>query len=141
EARRQRGHGRKNPWRRQRDPPSRTASCLRQPKLTLLPPDVLEFATPVRVLGGQGRVRIDMHWDPNFLVRLVCRKFGFQETLAGEVLPFSHVLQTRIRFAPEGSRVTGVPAVRRDRISVPCEFTPSSLEKVRAAPRDQVRVT
>lgn len=107
------------------------------PTLELLPPDGLQLTTPVRVLHGSGRVKLDMRWDPSFLVAIVCRGFGFQETLTGEVPPFSHVLQTRIRFDAEGSRLVGRPLVRRDRISVPCEFTPSSLFKVRAALLEQ----
>ena len=109
------------------------------PTLTFEPPDALDFATPVRVLKGEGRVSIDMHWDPNFLVSVICRKFGFQETLDGDVLPFSHMLHTRIRFATQGSRITGMPVVRRDRFSVPCEFTPSALGKVKAALMEQDR--
>ena len=107
------------------------------PKLELLPPDGLQLTTPIRVLHGAGRVELDMRWDPSFLVAIVCRGFGFQETLTGEVPPFSHVLQTRIRFDAEGSRLVGRPLVRRDRISVPCEFTPSSLFKVREALLEQ----
>ena len=110
------------------------------PKLELLPPDGLQLTTPVRVLHGSGRVELDMRWDPSFLVAIVCRGFGFQETLTGEVPPFSHVLQTRIRFDAEGSRLIGRPLVRRDRISVPCEFTPSSLFKVRAALLEQDKI-
>jgi len=109
------------------------------PKLTLLPPDGLELSTPVHVVEGRGRVKIDMRWDPSLLVSVVCRGFGFQEILDGEVVPFSHVLHTRIRFTPEESRITGHPVVRRDRISVPCEFTPKSLTKVREALREQDR--
>jgi hypothetical protein len=107
------------------------------PKLRLLPPDGLELTTPIRVLGGSGRVNLDMRWDPSFFVAIVCRGFGFQQTLTGEVVPFSHVLQTRIRFAPEGSRVVGRPVVRRDRIRVPCEFTGPSLLRVRSALLEQ----
>ena len=107
------------------------------PKLELLPPDGLQLTTPVRVLHGSGRVALDMRWDPSFLVAIVCRGFGFQETLTGEVPPFSHVLQTRIRFDAEGDRLVGRPLVRRDRVWVPCEFTPSSLFKVRAALLEQ----
>jgi hypothetical protein len=107
------------------------------PELKLLPPDGLELTTPIRVQGGSGRVKLDMRWDPSFLVAIVCRGFGFEQTLTGDVVPFSHVLQTRIRFAPEGSRVVGRPLVRRDRIRVPCEFTDPSLEKVRAALLEQ----
>jgi len=103
------------------------------PKLKLLPPDGLELNAPIRVLRGSGRVKLDMKWNPNFLVAIVCRGFGFQHTLTGEVRPFSHVLQTRIRFDTDGSNVVGRPLVRRDRITVPCEVTPASLSKVRAA--------
>lgn len=107
------------------------------PKLKLLPPDGLELTTPVRVLQGSGRVKLDMRWAPNLPVSIVCRGFGFQQTLTGDVLPFSHDLQTRIRFYSEGSRFVGRPQVRRDRISVPCEFTAASLFKLRAALLDQ----
>ena len=107
------------------------------PKLELLPPDGLQLTTPIRVLHGSGRVNLDMRWDPSFLVAIVCRGFGFRETLTGEVPPFSHVLQTRIRFDAEGSKFVGRPRVRRDRITVPCEFTPASLVKVRGALLEQ----
>ena len=107
------------------------------PEVKLLPPDGLQLTTPIHVLQGSGRVELDMKWDPNFLVAVVCRGFGFQETLNGDVLPFSHVLQTRVRFDAEGSRFVGRPLVRRDRISVPCEFAPASLLKVRAALLEQ----
>ncbi len=107
------------------------------PNLKLLPPDGLELTAPIRVLQGSGRVKLDMKWDPNLLVGIVCRGFEFQQTLTGEVRPFSHVLQTRIRFDTDGPSVVGRPLVRRDRISVPCEFTPASLSKVRAALLEQ----
>ncbi|HET9951396.1 MAG TPA: hypothetical protein VFS09_06335 [Candidatus Eisenbacteria bacterium] len=107
------------------------------PKVTLLPPDGLQLTTPIRVVEGSGRVRLDMKWDPAFLVSIVCRGFGFQEVLTGEVLPFSHALQTRIRFYADSSRFVGRPLVRRDRIAVPCEFTAPSLAKVRAALLEQ----
>ncbi len=107
------------------------------PKLKLLPPDGLELTAPIRVHRGSGRVRLDMRWDPNFLVAIVCRGFEFQSTLNGEVRPFTHALQTRIRFDTSGSRVLGRPVVRRDRVTVPCEFTPASLAKVRAALLEQ----
>ena len=110
------------------------------PELELLPPDGLQLTTPIRVLQGSGRVELDMRWDPDFLVAIVCRGFGFQQTLIGDVLPFSHVLQTRIRFDAEGSRFVGRPLVRRDPISVPCEFTAASLLKVRAALLEQDKI-
>jgi hypothetical protein len=110
------------------------------PMLELLPPDGLQLTAPIRVLQGSGRVELEMRWDPNFLVAVVCRGFGFQQTLVGDVLPFSHVLQTRIRFDAEGSRFVGRPLVRRDRISVPCEFTAASLFKVRAALLEQDKI-
>ena len=107
------------------------------PQLTLMPPDALDFATPVRVLRGQGSVRLDMHWDPSFLVAIVCRGFAFQENLTGDVLPFSHLVHARIRFAESGSGIVGQPVVRRDRFAVPCDFTPSSIRKVRDALKEQ----
>jgi hypothetical protein len=107
------------------------------PKLKLLPPDGLQLTAPIQVLHGSGRVNLDMKWDPSFLVAIVCRGFGYQETLTGEVRPFTHVLQTRIRFDTNGSSVMGSPEVRRDRVTVPCEFTPASLAKVRAALLEQ----
>jgi len=112
-------------------------SLAEDPKLELLPPDGLQLTTPIRVLRGSGRVNLDMRWDPSFLVAIVCRGFGFRETLTGEVPPFSHVLQTRIRFDAEDSLLVGRPQVRRDRISVACEFTPASLVKVRGALLEQ----
>jgi hypothetical protein len=110
------------------------------PKLALIPPDGLEFTAPVRVQDGRGRVKLDMRWDPSFLVAIVCRGFGFEESLTGEILPFSHVVRTRIRFAVEGTRFRGRPIVRAERVSVPCEFTPSSYAKVRAALLEQDRL-
>ena len=107
------------------------------PKLKLLPPDGLQLTTPIRVLEGSGRVKLNMKWDPKFLVSIVCREFEFQSTLTGEVLPFSHDLQTRIRFDTEPSKIVGRPLVRRDRITVPCEFTPASVGKVRSALLEQ----
>jgi len=107
------------------------------PILKLLPPDGLQLTTPIRILQGSGRVTLDMRWDPSFFVAIVCRGFGFQQTLNGDVPPFSHVLQTRIRFDAVGSRFLGQPLVRQDRISVPCEFTAASLSKVRAALLEQ----
>jgi len=107
------------------------------PKLKLLPPDGLQLTAPIRVLHGSGEVNLDMEWDPNFLVAVVCRGFKFQSTLTGEVRPFTHALQTRIRFDTDGSSVMGFPQVRRDRVTVPCEFTPESLAKVRGALLEQ----
>jgi hypothetical protein len=115
-------------------------SVVGDPKLKLLPPDGLQLTTPIRVLRGSGRVELDMEWDPNFLVAIVCRGFAFQATLNGDVLPFSHELQTRVRFDAERHRIVGVPLVRRDRITVPCEFTPASLAKVRAALLEQDKI-
>jgi hypothetical protein len=110
---------------------------LGSPDLALLPPDGLQLTTPMRVLHGSGRVRLDMKWKPALLVSIVCGGFGFQQTLTGDVLPFSHVMQTRVRFEPDGSRFMGRPLVRRDRVTVPCEFTPASVSKVRAALLEQ----
>jgi hypothetical protein len=107
------------------------------PTLKLLPPDGLQLTAPIQVLHGSGRVNLDMKWDPSFLVAIVCRGFGFQQTLTGEVRPFTHVLQARVRFDTDGSSVMGFPQVRRDRVTVPCEFTPASLAKVRAALLEQ----
>ncbi len=107
------------------------------PKVALLPPDVLQLTTPILVLHGSGRVGLDMKWDPSLLVSIICGGFGFQETLTGDVLPFSHALQTSIRFNAEPTRFVGRPLVRQDRISVPCEFTAASLGKVRAALLEQ----
>ena len=110
------------------------------PKLVLIPPNGLEFTAPVLVQEGQGRVRLDMRWDPSLLVSIVCRGFGFEKTLTGEILPFSHILRTRIRFDVEGSRFTGRPIMRAERVTVPCEFTPASYDKVRAALLEQDRL-
>ena len=110
------------------------------PRLTLIPPDGLEVTAPVRVQEGLGRVRLDMRWDPSLLVSIVCRGFGFEETLTGGILPFSHVLRTRIRFQARGPRFVGRPVVRPDRVAVPCEFTPASYAKVRAALLEQDRL-
>lgn len=110
---------------------------MEDPKLALLPPDGLEFTAPVRVEEGAGRVRLDMRWDPSFLVAIVCRGFGFEETLTGDILPFSHVLRTRIRFDANGSRFIGRPRVRSEQVAVPCEFSPASYRKVRAALLEQ----
>jgi len=107
------------------------------PRVRLLPPDGLQLTTPIRVLQGSGRVDLDMRWKPSFLVSIVCRGFGFQQTLTGDVSPFSHEFQTRIRFNAEGSRFVGRPVVRRDQIYVPCEFTAASVDKVRGALLEQ----
>ena len=77
-------------------------------------------------------MRAALSWDPSFLVAVVCRGFEFEENLAGEVVPFSHSLRTRVRFAAEGSVLRGRPVVRRDRVHVPWELTPASRSKVRA---------
>jgi hypothetical protein len=103
------------------------------PVLVLIPPNGFELRAPVRVQEGQGRVALDMRWDPSLLVSVVCRGFGFKEALTGEVLPFSHVLQTRIRMDIDGSKFVGRPLVRAERVIVPCEFTPASYGKVRTA--------
>lgn len=110
------------------------------PRLALVPPDALEFTAPVRVQEGNGRVRLNMRWDPSFLVAVLCRGFGFEETLSGDILPFSHVLRTRIRFEARGPRFVGRPLVRSEQVSVPCEFTPASYTKVRAALLEQDRL-
>lgn len=110
------------------------------PRLALIPPDGLEFTAPVLVQEGFGRVRLDMRWDPSFLVAVLCRGFGFEETLTGDILPFSQVLRTRIRFDAKGSRFIGRPIVRSERVAVPCEFTPASYKKVRAALLEQDRL-
>ena len=110
------------------------------PRLALIPPDGLEFTAPVLVQEGYGRVHLDMRWDPSFLVAVVCRGFGFEETLTGDILPFSRALRTRIRFDAKGSRFIGRPLVRPERMAVPCEFTPASFKKVRAALLEQDRL-
>jgi hypothetical protein len=110
-----------------------------KPKLDLLAPNRLEFATPVEVLEGNGLVRVDMNWDPSFLVAVLCRGFDFQSALTGEVVPFSHVLHTRIRFVSGEEGITGVPVVRRDKFDVPCAFTAASMAKVRSALIEQDR--
>lgn len=107
------------------------------PALELLPPDGLRLTTPILVSDGFGRVELDMRWNPSFLVSIVCGGFEFRETLAGAVVPFSHDLQTRIRFSTDRSAFVCRPLVRQDRIAVPCEFTPASLAKVRAALLEQ----
>jgi hypothetical protein len=108
-----------------------------EPVVRLLPPDQLELTVPVQVVEGEGRVRAAVAWDPAFLVAAVCRGFEFEENLAGEVVPFSHSLRTRIRFSVEGPLMRGRPIVRRDRVHVPWELTPVSREKLRAALSDQ----
>ncbi len=109
-------------------------------RLKLLPPDGVELTTPIQVLEGRGRVKLDMRWDPTFLVSVVYRGFGFQEMLTGEVVPFSHVMRTRIRFAAEDSSIVERPLVRQDEVAVPCDFTERSLAKVRAALVEQDRL-
>ena len=107
------------------------------PVLALIPPNAFELRAPIRVQEGRGRVTLDMRWDPSLLVSIVCRGFGFKEALSGEILPFSHVLQTRIRMDIDGSKFVGRPLVRAERVIVPCEFTPTSYAKVRAALLEQ----
>jgi hypothetical protein len=108
-----------------------------EPVVRLLPPDQLELTVPVRVEEGEGRARASLRWDPGFLVAIVCGGFEFEETLVGGVVPFSHSLRTRIRFAVEGPVMRGRPVVRRDRVHVPWELTPSSRAKVRATLKEQ----
>lgn len=103
------------------------------PDVRLLPPDGLEITGPLEVREGRGRVEFAMEWDPSFLVSVVCHGFSYEDTLTGEVLPFTHELRTRIRFAAADTTVVGWPLVQRDRLSVPAIFTDSSLAKVRAA--------
>jgi hypothetical protein len=110
------------------------------PTVRLLPPDGLEIVGPIQVRDGEGRVELDMQWDPSLLVSIVCRGFGYQDTLTGEILPFSHILRTNIRFAAADSAVVGRPIVRRDRLSIPVDFTDSSFVKVRAALIEQDRL-
>jgi len=103
------------------------------PTLTLRPPNHLELATPVQVVEGSGRAHVEVKWDPSFFVAVVCRGFQFESDLTGRVLPFSHLLTTDIRLVAEEDGIAGVPAVQRDRFTVPCEFTPASMETVKAA--------
>ena len=107
------------------------------PRLTLRPPDRLELATPVQVVEGSGRAHIQVKWNPGFFVAVVCRGFQFQSDLTGRVLPFSHVLTTDIRLVALEDGIVGVPAVRRDRFTVPCEFTPAAMATVKAALQNQ----
>lgn len=107
------------------------------PVLRLLPPDQVEFTVPVQVAEGEGRVRAEVSWDPGFLTAVVCRGFTLDESLVGEVVPFSHALRTRIRFRVDEDMMRGVPLVRRDRVHVPWELTPPSREKLRVALKEQ----
>ena len=108
-----------------------------EPVLRLLPPDQLELTVPVEVVEGEGRVRAALAWDPGFLTAVLCRGFEFEENLTGEVVPFAHTLRTRVRFTVEGPVMRGRPLVRRDRVHVPWELTPSSREKLRATFKEQ----
>jgi len=110
------------------------------PKLSLHAPDRLELATPIQVVQGSGRARVAVKWSPGFFTAVVCRGFEFQSNLAGNVLPFSHLMTTDIRVVALAEGIVGVPAVRRDRFMIPCEFTPASMETVRAAIRNEDRL-
>jgi hypothetical protein len=103
------------------------------PTIRLLPPNGLEIAGPVQVLEGQGRVELDMAWDPKLLVSMVCHGFDYSDTLVGHVLPFTHTIRTTIRFAAADTSVAGSPKVQRDRLSVPATFTDSSFLSMRNA--------
>ena len=110
------------------------------PGIRLLPPDGLEITGPVRVEEGHGRVELDMEWDPKLLVSVVCHGFSYQDTLVGQVLPFTHPLRTTIRFAAADTSVAGWPRVQRDRLVVPADFTDSSFVHVRDALVEQDRL-
>ena len=85
------------------------------------------------MVEGSGHARVDLRWNPAFLVAAVCHGFQFQSELTGRVLPFSHRLTTDIRVVARGDRIVGVPLARRDRFTVPCEFTPASMATVKDA--------
>ena len=107
------------------------------PRLALIPP--MDSRSPRRFAcrrewGGCGSTCV----GSSLLGSIVCRGFGFEETLSGGILPFSHVLRTRIRFQT-GSRFVGRPLVRPDQVAV-LEFTPASYTKVRAALLEQDRL-
>lgn len=109
------------------------------PELRLDPPRELEIRAPVAVLSGRGTVRMNMEWDPAFLVSIVCKGFRFQQTLAGEVLPFRHPVTTHVRFTVLDSSIVGRPRMERDRLEISADLTDGSWAKVRSTLAQQDR--
>jgi len=111
------------------------------PKVELVPPSNLALRVPVEVLSGSGIVHVDMTWDPSLLASIVCHQFRFQETVAGQFLPFRRTLFASVRFAVNDSTLTGITSVRRDKVTIPCDLSPASLPRVRAALLEQDKLT
>src|SRR5207248_1748217 len=96
------------------------------PRVTLDPPGEIAVTVPVRVNAGGGSANTNVEWKPASLVGAVCRGFRFQETLAGNILPFGDDLTTRIRWAIRDSSIVGWPRVQRDRIRFAVDLTDGS---------------
>jgi hypothetical protein len=110
-----------------------------EPHLEFAPPDEMVVTAPVQVLAGQGRLTMNVEWDPALLVSIVCRGFEFDETLAGELLPFRQELTTRIRYTILDSSIVGRPRVQREKIRLPADLTDGSWKKVQNALLEQDR--
>jgi hypothetical protein len=111
-----------------------------EPRVTFEPPGDIVVTAPIRILAGQGAVSVDMDWDPNFMVSMVCRGFRFQESLVGEILPFHDDLTMRIRCAVRGSNIVGRMRLQRDVIRFSPDLTDSSWSRVLAILVSQDRV-
>jgi hypothetical protein len=108
-----------------------TLSVAGDPRVTFDPPREVAITAPLRVLAGRGSVNMDMEWKPAYLVSAVCRGFRFQDTLAGDILPFGEDVTTRIRYAIRDSSIVGWPRVQRDTIRFVADLTGRSWGKVR----------
>jgi hypothetical protein len=111
-----------------------------EPDIRLVPPDGLVVEMPVRLEGGAGRARFDVEWDPAAMTWLVCKGFKAQLELAGVLGRIEHRVAGTLRFAVEDGRIVGRPALRRDRVRLPLDFTPRSWGQVRAVFEEQDRL-
>jgi len=80
------------------------------PQVSFQPPSELVITAPVRLLGGRSTVTMDLDWKPAFLVSAVCRGFRFNETLAGEILPFGRK-GIKVRLPPRIFKPFQLPVV------------------------------
>jgi hypothetical protein len=110
------------------------------PRVTLEPPSDIEITMPAQVIGGGGRVTVDMRWDPAKLVGLVCRGFGVNETVEGRILPFRDDLTTRIHYRVLDSTLVGTAQMQRDKIYMPVTLTDSSWEIVHTRLLEQDKI-
>ena len=103
-----------------------------RPRVRLVPPDGLAIEMPARVVRGRGSVSVDVRWAPAKLLGLLCPPFRIQQSVSGDILPFSDTLRTEIHYAIHDSTVVGRPRVRRDMLKVPIALSDSSWVHVRA---------